>query len=74
VNEYVVDGGSGWLYPLAAPQPLDFRDWAARGAAARAAVAAGRREWLAQQAAVADFVAAPARAGLRWQLRRLVRR
>jgi len=73
MNEYVSHGRSGWLYPLSAPLPLDFRDWAARGAAARADVAQGRVRWLAEQAGIADFVATPARADLRWRLRRLAR-
>lgn len=71
MNEYVRDGHSGWLYPLAKPAPLDFSNWAERAAAARTAVAEGQRHWLGEEDAVAAFVDRPMTRTAAWNWRLL---
>ena len=71
MNEYLSDGHTGWLYPLAKPVALDFSDWNTRGAAACAALTQGHANWLAQADAVAAFIARPGAQAARWDWRLL---
>lgn len=71
MNEYVQNGRSGWFYDLAHPAPLDFSNWAGRGAEARASVASGHKRWLNQADEVVAFVAKPPARRARWNWRLL---
>jgi len=71
MNEYVVNGRSGWLYTLAEPLPLDFAGWSTRGGQARSDLERGHEAWQRQAEEVAAFVAAAPGKPARWDWRLL---
>jgi hypothetical protein len=56
-SEYIDDGISGLLFDPYAPVRLDLSQAASMGTAARDRVQQGYREWLAQKAAIPEFLA-----------------
>ncbi|HWJ74441.1 MAG TPA: glycosyltransferase [Kaistia sp.] len=56
MNEYITDGVNGLLWPLGAPEALDFSDAARLGQKARESAQLGRRRWTEALDRVQAFV------------------
>ena len=59
MNEYIVNGGNGYLFDMGNPAPIDFTDIARVGANAYESVCRGFEQWQGQRTAILDWIGTP---------------